>query len=84
MSIRGESADFRPEPKMHNFTAERTGVMKKLWTILVVLLFLGVPAGALADKASERPGCRICGMYIDQYRDTSAQLLMKNGEKLET
>ena len=58
--------------------------MNKLWAILVILLLLGFPAKVLADKDSERPSCHICGMYIDQYRDTSAQLMMKNGEKYET
>ncbi|MDD1610412.1 MAG: nitrous oxide reductase accessory protein NosL [Methylococcaceae bacterium] len=29
----------------------------------------------------ERPSCRVCGMYIDQYQKSSAELVYKDGKK---
>jgi hypothetical protein len=48
------------------------------------ILFLCVPALVFAGKNDDRLSCKVCGMYIDQYRDTSAELTLKNGERLET
>jgi nitrous oxide reductase accessory protein NosL len=59
--------------------------MKKLRPVILILFFcLFLPAGANADKSSERPSCEICGMYIDQFHDTSTRLTLKNGEVKET
>jgi len=58
--------------------------MRKLWIILVMALFLYIPAEIFADQPSGRPSCKICGMYIDQFHDTSTQLTLKNGEMEET
>jgi nitrous oxide reductase accessory protein NosL len=58
--------------------------MKKLWMTLSILFALAVPLIPVANADSGRPSCNICGMYIDQFRDTSTQLTLKDGEKLET
>jgi len=58
--------------------------MKKLFYQVLVVLVLCAPALAFAGKTDERSSCKVCGMYIDQYRDTSAELTLKNGEQLET
>ena len=34
---------------------------------------------ASAAHAGEREGCRLCGMYIDQYQGTSAIVTSKDG-----
>jgi len=51
---------------------------------VIVMIFLCVPAGAFAEKNSEKHSCKVCGMYIDQFHDTSTNLTLKNGEMLET
>ena len=58
--------------------------MKIFLAAFFVVLILCAPAAAFAEKNSVRPSCDICGMYIDQFHDTSTQLTLKNGEKLET
>jgi nitrous oxide reductase accessory protein NosL len=50
----------------------------------LIVLFLFVPVGAIAEKSSGRQSCDVCGMYIDQFHDTSTQLTLKNGKSLET
>ncbi len=56
--------------------------MNKL-LMIVAAFFLCAPQFAFAAE-SGRHSCKVCGMYIDQYHDTSTQLTLKNGEKLET
>lgn len=58
--------------------------MKRLWALPVLLFYLSVPAGAFADQHGGRPSCEICGMYIDQFHDTSTHLTVKNGETKKT
>ena len=36
------------------------------------------------DEHENRPSCSVCGMYIDEYHDTSTELVLKDGEKMET
>ena len=36
------------------------------------------------DPHHQRPSCSVCGMYIDEYHDTSTELILKTGEKQET
>ena len=55
--------------------------MKKLLMIVVVLLFSISPSYA---GQTARHSCKVCGMYIDLYHDTSTELTLKSGEKLET
>jgi nitrous oxide reductase accessory protein NosL len=50
----------------------------------ILVISLCVPGGAFAEKNEKRNSCKVCGMYIDQYRDTSTELTVKNGERLET
>jgi nitrous oxide reductase accessory protein NosL len=50
----------------------------KLW-LLVVLLQLFLVSGWVA--AEERATCRVCGMYIDQYQKSAAELVYKDGKK---
>lgn len=57
--------------------------MKRLFTVFF-LLVLCVPTMSSAKEKGGRPSCGICGMYIDQFRSTSARLALKNGEKHET
>ena len=57
--------------------------MSKL-LIALVALTLCVPVTAFTEENNERHSCGICGMYIDQFHDTSTQLTLKNGERFET
>ena len=56
--------------------------MYKIWTVVLVLI-LSVSAVS-AEEKEDRHSCGICGMYIDQFHDTSTQLKLKNGQKYET
>jgi hypothetical protein len=61
--------------------------MKRIRSVLYIIMVFCVlcfPAGAAADKGGGRPSCDICGMYIDEFKDTSTRLTMKNGEVKET
>jgi nitrous oxide reductase accessory protein NosL len=58
--------------------------MKKLLTVLIMLCFLCAVSGqVLADEHGARPECSICGMYIDQFHDTSTRLTLKDGTIME-
>lgn len=65
-------------------TVRKDGTMRRLLFLGLVVVWLMVPISVLAEKGTERPGCHICGMYIDQYQATAAILTAKNGEKYET
>jgi nitrous oxide reductase accessory protein NosL len=56
--------------------------MNKL-LLALVLLTLCLPITASADNG-ERQGCSICGMYIDQFHNTSSELTLKSGKKVAT
>ncbi len=47
------------------------------WIVLLVLCSSSLPA--LAGNQSSRPGCHVCGMYIDQYQKTTGEITSKNG-----
>ncbi|MHB8882164.1 MAG: nitrous oxide reductase accessory protein NosL [Thermodesulfovibrionales bacterium] len=57
--------------------------MIKLIAALAILI-LSAPAITSAEIKGGRLSCIVCGMYIDQYQHTSAELTLKNGEKVET
>ena len=38
---------------------------------------------AIAAEGS-RPGCHVCGMYIDQYQKTAGALTYKDGKTLQS
>ena len=56
--------------------------MKRLLPIIFVFV-LGVSQVAYAGERG-RPSCTVCGMYIDLYHDTSTELALKNGERINT
>ncbi len=53
--------------------------MKKYGVALAAMVML-----ASAAHAGEREGCRLCGMYIDQYQGTSAIVTSKDGRVEKT
>lgn len=57
--------------------------MNKILAVFFILI-LSVTSAASAEETEDRHSCGICGMYIDQFHDTSTQLTLKNGEKSET
>ena len=56
--------------------------MHKLLAVLFILVLS--TTSATAEEKEQRHSCGICGMYIDQFHNTSTQLTLKNGEKFET
>jgi hypothetical protein len=57
--------------------------MNRFFLIFVTAFFLCVPQLSYAGDGG-RDSCKVCGMYIDEYHDTSAQLTLNNGERFET
>lgn len=57
-----------------------------LWLVLAILqlCLLTFTAGAEDTGAKDRPSCRVCGMWIDQYKKTAAELVYKDGHKEST
>ena len=53
----------------------------KLAFMLVVFQFNFMPDLASAEETHERPSCRVCGMYIDLYEKSAAELVYKDGKK---
>lgn len=52
--------------------------------ILIVFLCLLVPQGATAADETGRLSCHVCGMYLDQFHDTSCELERKDGKRYGT
>ena len=61
----------------------------KLPLILALFLLMLMSARVSAHEqheheSKERPSCRVCGMYIDQYQKSAAELVFKDGKKEST
>jgi nitrous oxide reductase accessory protein NosL len=52
--------------------------------VLFQLLLLSIPAAAKDPHVQDRPSCRVCGMWIDEYKRTAAELVYKDGHKEST
>jgi nitrous oxide reductase accessory protein NosL len=59
-------------------------VRTRAWLVPVFFQLLLLPAWVSAEEPHERPSCRVCGMYIDQYRKSAAELVFKDGQKQYT
>ena len=59
-------------------------VVIKITFILVALQFVFMPSWSSAEETQKRESCRVCGMYIDQYKSTAAELVYKDGHKEST
>jgi hypothetical protein len=57
--------------------------MKKIFFVLV-LVFVFAPQWSFAEEHTGRETCKVCGMYIDRYHDTSTELTGKDGKKFKT
>ncbi|MDD4904821.1 MAG: nitrous oxide reductase accessory protein NosL [Methylobacter tundripaludum] len=51
----------------------------KIAFMLVVFQFTLMPASVSAEEAHKRESCRVCGMYIDRYQKSAAELVFKDG-----
>ena len=51
----------------------------KIAFMLVVFQFTLMSAGVSAEETHKRESCRVCGMYIDQYQKSAAELILKDG-----
>ncbi|MDD1611313.1 MAG: nitrous oxide reductase accessory protein NosL, partial [Methylococcaceae bacterium] len=56
-----------------------TKYLKMGLLLLFPLLFMS--SWVYADDHQERPSCRVCGMWIDEYKKSSAELVYKDGKK---
>jgi|GEM_PF-271915 len=54
--------------------------VKKLTIFLFCHFFLTVPL-VMADDSHRHESCKVCGMYIDKYIRTAAELVYKDGRK---
>lgn len=54
----------------------------KIAFMLVIFQFTLISTWVSAHKQNEeRPSCRVCGMYIDRYEKSAAELVFKDGKK---
>jgi len=54
----------------------------KIAILPAICLLLLLSAQVRAEEhQQERPSCRVCGMYIDQYQKSAAELVYKDGKK---
>lgn len=59
--------------------------MRNMMGITLLSLLLLLPAvAALADGGGARPGCQVCGMYLDQYQQTTGTLKHQDGKTTQT
>jgi nitrous oxide reductase accessory protein NosL len=56
--------------------------MRKIIGILVVLSSIYAAGEAIAEET--RPGCHVCGMYIDQYQKTAGALTYTGGKTVQS
>ena len=53
----------------------------KIAFMLVVFQLTLMSAWVSAEEAHKRASCRVCGMYIDQYQKSAAELVYQDGQK---
>ncbi len=53
----------------------------KISLMLVLIQFTLLSAWASAEETHKRESCRVCGMWIDQYQKSAAELVYKDGNK---
>ena len=51
----------------------------KLPLVLVLFQLLFMSACVSVEETHKREACVVCGMYIDQYQKTAAELILKDG-----
>ena len=51
----------------------------KMALMLVFFQFNLMPDSVSAEETKKRESCRVCGMYIDQYQKSAAELVLKDG-----
>lgn len=60
----------------------KTVIKLPLILALFLLMLMSTRLSAHEQHESqERPSCRVCGMYIDQYQKSAAELVFKDGKK---
>lgn len=58
-------------------------IRSKLWLLPLLILWL-FSGGLLAEETKPRESCEVCGMWIDKYEHTAAELVFKDGRKQHT
>ncbi|RJX28060.1 MAG: hypothetical protein C4531_12765 [Desulfurivibrio sp.] len=57
--------------------------MRRILLIIVMAAALCAAGTGQAAETAGRPGCRVCGMYIDEYQHTANELTYKDGRHTE-
>lgn len=57
-------------------------IMKKIFFVIFALVLTA--QWSFAEENTARESCKVCGMYIDLYHDTSCELVRKDGKKFKT
>jgi len=57
--------------------------MRRIFLIIVMMAAACATGSAVAAELGGRTGCRVCGMYIDQYQHTASELTYKDGRHSE-
>lgn len=52
--------------------------------MLIVVQLAIMPRSVSAEETQKRESCRVCGMWIDEYKRTAAELVYKDGHKEST
>ncbi|CAG1021536.1 partial Copper-binding lipoprotein NosL, partial [Patescibacteria group bacterium] len=58
--------------------------MKTLIKVACIMVFVQLLLLTGQVQAEERESCRVCGMWIDEYKKTAAELVYKDGKKIHT
>jgi nitrous oxide reductase accessory protein NosL len=51
----------------------------KISVVLLFFQFMCLSTQLSAEETKKRESCRVCGMYIDQYQKSAAELVLKDG-----
>ncbi|MDD5035299.1 MAG: nitrous oxide reductase accessory protein NosL, partial [Methylococcaceae bacterium] len=58
--------------------------MKSCWKMVLFLILLSPMLGFADQPGGGRESCKVCGMYIDRYQKSAAELVYKDGSKEHT
>jgi nitrous oxide reductase accessory protein NosL len=56
-------------------------VVIKIALMMTIFQFNLMPDLASAEETKKRESCRVCGMWVDEYKHTAAELVFKDGHK---
>lgn len=72
---------FKMLPVMKQRNVRGVWMKRVFWILLLVVSTAG---SVFCEEVKERSGCNVCGMYIDIYHHTAAELVSKDGLRQQT